>query len=206
MSDEKKATREDRASPEYLRLPDRIERLEVENRFLPAANLIVATLPPGPDDLPEEHLPLAKRAVVLLSRGGDQRSAAEILVRCPVDLALMLVDETGQGVGLSAAALAESSGRPHIAFRLRSWLGHHEGAARLARQMGRHVDAGELFLRAQMLVEASHSFSKAGDRDRAIEALVGMESTDPSYRVACVAAIRLASEASVVSFALDRFV
>jgi serine/threonine-protein kinase len=71
--------------------------------------------------------------------------------------------------------------------------------------MGRHNDAGELFLRAHMPLEASRSFSQAGDRRRAIDALLGVETTDPSYRAACVSAIRLANEEGDIGFALDRF-
>jgi hypothetical protein len=205
MSEEGKAARESRSNPEHLSLLERAGRLEAEGRFLDAASLVVAALPRGPGDLSKDSLSLAHRAVVLLFQAGEIRSAAEILVRCPEDLALLVADETGPGLGLSAAALAESSGKPGLAFRLRSWLGHHEGAARLARQLGRDVDAGELFLRAGMPVEASKSFTRGRDRLRAIEALLELEPTDPSYRMACLEGIRLASEEGLVSFALDRF-
>ena len=205
MSEERKAVREEGSDLERLSLLDRVERLEAEKRFKDAASLIASTLPPGTEDLPKDSLTLVRRASVLFFQAGDHRRAAEILVRCPPDLALLVADETGQAVGLATAALAEFSGRPQLAFRLRSWLGHHEGAARLARQMGRHAEAGELYLRAEMPLEASRSFGQGGDRPRAVEALLGVPPTDPTYRAACVTGIRLASEEGVLSFGLDSF-
>ncbi|MEO8501562.1 MAG: serine/threonine-protein kinase [Vicinamibacteria bacterium] len=206
MSDEGKADRDDDSDSRVLNLLGRVQQLETEGRFLEAAEQIGATLPPGPADIPKSHLPIARRGVSLFSRAGDVRSAAQILVRFPIDLALLVADESGQGVGLAAAAMAESGGHPELAFRLRSWLGHYSGAARLARQLGRHHEAGELFLRARMPVEASRSFSQAGDRPHAIDALLSVEDTDPAYRGACVTAIRLASEEGDISFALDSFI
>lgn len=205
MSEEGKALREEGPDPERLTLLDRVERLEAEKQFKEAASLIAASLPPGPDDLPKDSLALVRRAAILFHKGGDHWSAAEILVRCPPDLALLVADETAQAVGLATAALAESSGRPELAFRLRSWLGHHEGAARLARQMGYHNEAGELYLRAEIPLEASKSFIQGGDRARALEALLGISRSDPTYRAACVTGIRLASDQGVLGFALDNF-
>ena len=205
MSDEGKAARDDDSDSRRLDLLGRIQQLESGGRFAEAAALVAAILPPGGAEIPKAQLSLARRAVSLFSRAGDVRSAAQVMVRFPIDLALLVADESGEGAGLAAAALAESGGRPELAFRLRSWLGHYSGAARLARQLGRHAEAGELFLRAHMPVEASRSFSQAGDRTRAIDALLSVEETDPSYRTACVSAIRLASGEGDVSFALDRF-
>jgi len=205
MSEEGKAIREDRSDLERLDLLEHSDRLERAGQFKEAAQLIISKLSPGTADLGDKELPLARRAASLCFQAGDHRMAAQLLVRCPMDLALLIADETGQTVGLSAAALAESSGRVELALRLRSWLGHHEGAARLARRLERHVDAGELFLRAQMPLEAAASFKKGGDRLQAIEALLAVDSTDAHYRTACLEAIRLASDEGSLSFALDRF-
>lgn len=204
MSDGEKAVREP-GDPDRLRLLRGVERLVAEKRYREAAAVVVAALPPGPRDIPKEDLSLARRAAELFAQAGEPRSVAEVLVRCPIDLALLVADESDQMVGLAVAALAETTGRAELAFRLRSWLGHHEGAARLARQMGRHAEAGELFLRADLPLEASSSFNRAGDRPRAIEALVGIPPADSHYRQGCVAAIRLASEEGSLSFALDQF-
>ena len=206
MSEEGKAARDDDSDSRQLNLLGRIQHLETEGRLVAAAALIAATLPAGPDEIPKAQLSLARRAVNLFARGGEVRSAVQIMVRFPIDLALLVADESGPSLGLAAAALAESSERPELAFRLRSWLGHYSGAARLARQLGRHSEAGELFLRAHMPVEASRSFSQAGDRKHAIEALMGVDSTDPEYREACMKATRLASEEAEISYALDHFV
>ncbi len=205
MSDERKAAREDASDLETRSLLAHVQRLERQGSFLEAATLIAAALPPGRGEIPKAQLPMARQAVSLFSLAGEVRPAAQLMVRFPMDLALLVADECGQGVGLAAAALAESGGQPELAFRLRSWLGHYSGSARLARQMGRHKDAGELFLRAHMCIEASRSFAQAGDRRRAIEALLGVETADPAYRAACVTAIRLASEEGDIGFALDRF-
>ena len=205
MSEDGKASREDHSDPQAIALLARAEQLEAEGKFLEAAKIISALLPSGVDEIPKAQLSVAKRAAFLFSRAGDVRSAAQITVRFPIDLALLVADQTGQTVGLAAAALAESGGRPELAFRLRSWLGHYSGAARLARQLGRHKEAGELFLRAQMPIEACSSFGHGGDRHRAIEALLSLEPSDPAYRGACVTAIRLASEEGDISLALDHF-
>ncbi len=205
MSDERKAAREDASDLETRSLLAHVQRLERQGSFLEAATLIAAALPSGRGEIPKAQLPMARQAVSLFSLAGEVRSAAQLMVRFPMDLALLVADECGQAVGLAAAALAESGGQPELAFRLRSWLGHYSGSARLARQMGRHNDAGELFLRAHMSIEASRSFAQAGDRRRAIEALIDVETTDPAYRTACVTAIRLASEEGDIGFALDRF-
>ncbi len=206
MSEEGKAAREDESDSRRISLLAQVQELEAESRFLDAASLIAITLPTGTDELPKAHLTLARRAVELFARGGEVRSAAQIMVRFPVDLALLVADECGQGVGLATAALAEFGGRPEMALRLRSWLGHYSEAARLARQLEKHIDAGELFQRAHMPIEASRSFAHGGDRRRAIEAIIGIEPTHSSYRAACVSAIRLASEEGDIPFSLDRFV
>ena len=206
MSEEGKAARDDDSDSRKLNLLGRIQHLETEGRFMEAAALIAATLPAGQDEIPKAQLSLARRAVNLFARAGEVRSAAQIMIRFPIDLALLVADESGQSLGLAAAALAESTEHPELAFRLRSWLGHYSGAARLARQLGRHSEAGELFLRAHMPVEASRSFAQSGDRKHAIEALMGLDSTDPDYREACVKATRLASEEGEISFTLDHFV
>ncbi len=206
MTEEGKAAREDQSDSRRISLLAHVQELEAESRFLDAASLIAITLPTGTDELPKAHLTLARRAVELFARGGEIRSAAQIMVRFPVDLALLVADECGQGVGLAAAALAEFGGRPEMALRLRSWLGHYSEAARLARQLEKHIDAGELFQRAHMPIEASRSFAHGGDRRRAIEAIIGIEPTHSSYRSACVSAIRLASEEGDIPFSLDRFV
>lgn len=205
MNGEGKAVREDHSDPERAGLLENADRLVAEGRFKDAADLVASKLSPGDGDLPDSDLPLARRAVVLFFRAGDHRSAAQVIVRCPMDLALLIVDETGHAVGLSAAAIAEASGRFELALRLRSWLGHHEGAARLARQLGRHLDAGDLFLRAQKPIEASASFKEGGDRLQAIEALLGLEVDDPYYRSACLEVIRLAKEEGIITLAVDRF-
>ena len=206
MSEEGKAAREDESDSRRISLLAQVQELEAESRFLDAASLIAITLPTGTDELPKAHLTLARRAVELFARGGEVRSAAQIMVRFPIDLALLVADECGQGVGLAAAALAEFGGRPEMALRLRSWLGHYSEAARLARQLEKHIDAGELFQRAHKPIEASRSFAHGGDRRRAIEAIIGIEPTHSSYRSACVSAIRLASEEGDIPFSLDRFV
>ena len=206
MSDEGKAAREDDSDSKKVSLLGHVQQLESESRFLDAASLIAITLPVGTEELPKVHLPMARRAVGLFSRGGEVRAAAQIMVRLPIDLALLVADECGQAVSLAAAALAESSGYPELAFRLRAWLGHYAEAARLARQLERHIEAGEMFLRAHLPLEASLSFSVGGERRRAIEALVGIEATVPTYRTACVTAIRLASEEGDIPFSLDQFV
>ncbi len=205
MSEEGKAARDDDSDARRLNLLGHVQHLEGEGRFVDAANLIAATLPAGPGEIPKAQLSMARRAVGLFARAGEVRSAAQIMVRFPIDLALLVADESGQSLGLAAAASAESSGHPELAFRLRSWLGHYSGAARLARQLGRHREAGELFLRAHMPLEASRSFSQAGDRKHALEALLNVDATDPDYRSACVNAIRLASEEGEISYALDQF-
>ena len=205
MSGDGKADRDDDSDSRNLSVLGRVQQLEGESRFVEAGALIVAALPQGEAEIQKAQLPMARRAVSLLSRGGEVRAAAQIMVRLPIDLALLVADESGQGVGLAAAALAESGGHPELAFRLRSWLGHYTGAARLARQLGRLTEAGEMFLRAHMPVEASGAFAEAGDRRHAIEALLGLEDTDLAYRAAAVNAIRLASEEGDISFALDRF-
>jgi serine/threonine-protein kinase len=196
---------DDDSDARKLNLLARVQQLESEARFVDAAALIAATLPPGAGELPKEHLPLARRAVGLFSRAGEVRSAAQIMVRFPIDLALLVADESGQSLGPAAAALAESTGHPELALRLRSWLGHYAAAARLARQLGKLPEAGELFQRAQMPFEASRAFSQGGDRRRAIDALLSIEETDPSYRAACVSAIRMASEEGDITFSLDDF-
>ena len=206
MNEEGKAAREDGSDSRSLSLLANVQELEAESRFLDAASLIAITLPTGTDELPKAHLTLARRAVELFARGGEVRSAAQILARFPGDLAILVADECGQGVGLAAAALAEVGGRPELALRLRSWLGHYSEAARLARRLEKHIDAGELFQRAHMPIEASRSFAHGGDRRRAIEALIGIEPAHSSYRAACVSAIRLASEEGDIPFSLDRFV
>jgi len=205
VSEEGKADRDDDSDSRKLNLLGRVQQLETEGRFFDAATLLAATLPPGGEEIPKAQLSLARRAVGLFARAGEVRSGAQIMVRFPIDLALLVADESGQSLGLAAAALAESGGHPELAFRLRSWLGHYSGAARLARQLGRHSEAGELFLRAHMPIEASRSFSQAGDRKHAIDALLGVESTDADYREACVKAIRLASEEDDISYTLDQF-
>ena len=206
MSEEGKAAREDQSDSRRISLLAQVQELEAESRFLDAASLIAITLPTGTDELPKSHLTLARRAVELFAQGGEIRSAAQIMVRFPIDLALLVADGCGQGTGLAAAALAEFGGRPEMALRLRSWLGHYSEAARLARQLEKHIDAGELFQRAHMPIEASRSFAHGGDRCRAIEAIIGIEPTHSSYRSACVSAIRLASEEGDIPFSLDRFV
>ena len=205
MNEEGKAARDDDSDSRRLNLLERVQQLEGEARFHDAASLIAATLAPGPSEIPKAQLSMARRAAGVFARAGEVRPAAQLMVRLPIDLALLVVDEAGQSLGLAAAALAESGGQYELAFRLRSWLGHYSGAARLARQLGRHAEAGELFVRAHMPVEASRSFAQAGDRPRAIEALLSVEATDPAYRAACVSAIRLASEEGDLTFALDDF-
>jgi serine/threonine-protein kinase len=206
VTEEGKAAREDQSDSRRISLLAHVQELEAEGRFLDAASLIAITLPTGTDELPKADLTVARRAVELFARGGEVRSAAQIMVRFPIDLALLVADECGQGVGLAAAALAEFGGRPEMALRLRSWLGHYSEAARLARQLEKHIEAGELFQRAHMPIEASRSFAHRGDRRRAIEAIIGIEPTHSSYRSACVSAIRLASEEGDIPFSLDRFV
>jgi tetratricopeptide (TPR) repeat protein len=205
VSEDGKAARDDDSDARRLNLLGHVQHLEGEGRFSDAATLIAATLPAGPGEIPKAQLPMARRAVSLFARAGEVRLAAQIMIRFPIDLALLVADESGQSLGLAAAAAAESSGYPELAFRLRSWLGHYSGAARLARQLGRHSEAGELFLRAHMPVEASRSFSQAGDRKHALDALLSVDATDPDYRMACLNAIRLASEERDISYALDQF-
>ena len=107
MSEEGKAAREDGSDSRRISLLAHVQELEAESRFLDAASLIAITLPTGTEELPKSHLTLARRAVELFARGGETRSAAQIMVRFPVDLALLVADECGQGVGLATAALAE---------------------------------------------------------------------------------------------------
>jgi tetratricopeptide (TPR) repeat protein len=206
VTEEGKAAKEDDSGARKLDILGRVQELEKERRYLEAAALILATLEPGDGELPKVQLSMARRAVTLFTRAGEPRSAAQLMLRFPLDLTLLAADECGEAVSLVAAALAESSGRAELAYRLRSWLGHYADAARLARQMGRHDQAGELYLRAHMPLEASRSFAKSGDRRHAIEALASLEATDPAYREACVAAIRLASEEGELPFTLDQFV
>ena len=200
-----KASNDDAADSIRATLAARADQLEAEGETLVAASMIAAALPSA-GEIPKAFHPLARRAISLFSHAGEFRPAAQILIRLPTDLALVVADEAGHGAGLSAAALAETGERPELAFKLRSWLGHSEAAARLARQLGRFREAGELFLRANMPMEAARAFSESGDRRHAIEALQSVEPKDPAYRRACVAALRLASEEGDISFALDNFV
>lgn len=205
MTDEGKAAREDQTDSRTVSLLAQVQQLEGQSKWIEAASLIAATLPSGAEELEKAHLPVARRAVVLFASGGEVRSAAHLMARFPIDLALLVADECGPGVGLAAASLAETGGRPELALRLRSWLGHYAEAARLARQLEMHAEAGELFLRARMPIAAADSFAEGGDRRRAIEALVGVEPTHSTYRAACVSAIRLASDEGDLPFSLDRF-
>jgi tetratricopeptide (TPR) repeat protein len=205
VTEEGKAARDDDSDSRRLDLLGRVQQLETEGRFLEAATLLAATLPPDLKEIPKAQLPLARRAVSHFARAGEVKAGAQIMVRFPIDLALLVADESGQSLGLAAAAIAESGGHPELAFRLRSWLGHYSGAARLARQLGRHREAGELFLRAQMPMEAARSFAQAGDRKHAIDALLNLDRHDADFREACVKAIRLASEEDEISYALDQF-
>jgi len=202
--DNLKAVREDSADVRVRSVLIRADQLEAEGKVMAAGAMVAEALPPGEGQLPDAHLPLARRAVSLLARAGEPRAAAMVMIRLPIDLALTVADETGLGVDLAAAALAETK-RPELAFRLRSWLGHYDAAARIARQLGRLQEAGELFLRANLPLEASRCFAEGGDRRRAIEALVSVEFKDPLYRRACVTAIRLAAEDGEISYGLDLF-
>lgn len=83
MTEERKAAREDESDARRVSLLAQVQELEADSRFLDAASLIAINLPAGTDELPKADLSLARRAVELFARGGEVRSAAQIMVRFP---------------------------------------------------------------------------------------------------------------------------
>ncbi|NOY25666.1 MAG: serine/threonine protein kinase [Oligoflexia bacterium] len=85
-------------------------------------------------------------------------------------------------------------------------LGLWSDAGRLAEVLGHPLRAGESWLRAGRGMEAAKQFHVIKADERALEALLSVTPDDPSYREACVIAIRLGAQLKQVDFSLYHLV
>lgn len=104
------------------------------------------------------------------------------------------------------ARAMERSGRLEEALAAYLGLGKTGWAARVARGLGRLDEAGELYLRGDMFLEAAACFLDSGAHTQCMQALLRVDRNNPGYRDACVHLIRLAAQLNVLDSQLEPFI
>jgi tetratricopeptide (TPR) repeat protein len=107
---------------------------------------------------------------------------------------------------LRAARRLESTGKREAALDAYVALQQWQDAARLARALGNLGRAAEYYEAASMHFEAAESYLRARNRDQGLENLWRVTHTHPRYRDACVLAIRVCADRSVLPFELEHLV
>jgi serine/threonine-protein kinase len=78
-------------------------------------------------------------------------------------------------------------------------------SAREAYQRGQYAEAAQLYAAAMMYLEVGVCFSKLGRHHEALQAYCKVDREHPSYRHACIRAVRIASEHNRFDLGVDHF-
>ncbi len=162
------------------------------------------------------------RAVQIFLDAGERRRAVELLQSLgdTVNAARIESDRTGrvQLVGyaapkeersdrdVEAAHRLESSGKREAALEAYVLQKQWADAARLARELGKTERAAGYFADASMPFEAAECYLACRNRDKALDCLWRVTSAHPRYREACIQAIRVCADRSLLPFDLEHLV
>ena len=149
------------------------------------------------------------RAVALLRSVGDMANAARLEASRGGFVELVgyaRPDKAQPEEALRAARRLESTGKHEAALDAYVGLEQWQDAARLARALGRYDRAAEYYEAASMHFEAAECYLAARNRDQGLENLWRVPNTHPRYRDACVLAIRVCADRSVLPFELEHMV
>lgn len=153
------------------------------------------------------------RATEVLEKAGDReglaRLQAYLRARSGSPTATSLsrtqtVREPAAAAGVQGARALEASGNLEQALRVYLLHKQWSEAARIARKMGKSLEAARLYVDADMPFEAAVCFFEARDTTRCLEQLVRVPKEHERYRSACAQAVRLATERDTLNFQLDR--
>jgi eukaryotic-like serine/threonine-protein kinase len=152
------------------------------------------------------------RAIELLQRSGDSVGAARLTAlsqrKGGAAQAQAQVAASAQGMpppSLDRAKRLEQEGKLEPALAAYVELRAFSHAGRVARKLGRPVEAAQMFVDATMPFEAAVCFSEASDPRQALQWLSRVPRDDERYRKASIHAIRLATELNEIDFQLDQF-
>jgi tetratricopeptide (TPR) repeat protein len=162
------------------------------------------------------------QAVRIFLDVGERRRAVELLqsVGDMVNAARIEADQTGQvqladyaapkavraDEAMATARRLEAAGKHEAAMETYAQLKQWADAARLARALGKTERAASFFAEASMPFEAAECYGQCRNRDRALASYFLVTAAHPRYRQACLEAIRICADRSVLSFDLEHLV
>jgi eukaryotic-like serine/threonine-protein kinase len=151
------------------------------------------------------------RAVLSLRKAGDDAGAARIEAgdpgRAPGQASPQAAAglTNAAGLNIQAAQKLESAGKYDLAMQAYIQLRQFGHAGRMAHALGKTDQAAELFSDGAMPYEAAVCYLKLGNTGKSLEKLTSVPREDKRYRAACLQAIKIASELSVLDFQLEHF-
>lgn len=148
------------------------------------------------------------RAAEILSRSGDTVGAAKVLAAPAKATSLggaSLGLRVDHSLNLQAAQKLEASGRHELAIQAYIQLRRPGEAGRVARQIGKMEEAGELFAEGGLAFEAGSCFLQAGNGPKSLDNFCRVSKDHPKYRAAALQAIQVACTLKNVGFQFDHF-
>jgi serine/threonine-protein kinase len=148
----------------------------------------------------------AQRAIETLSRAGDTAGAARLRAQLTGGSETRMGMQSGQasaGKYVDGRRL-EERGDPEAALVHYIQAKAFADAGRVARSLGRFVQAGELFEEGGQFYEAAVCFHDSGDLRRCFSVIVRVPREHPRYRASCVKAVALAAQFGELGFELDQ--
>ena len=150
-----------------------------------------------------------RRAVELLQSVGDMVNAARVEANRTGQAQLVgyaAAKETRADEALDTARRLESAGKKEAAMETFAQHKQWADAARLARTLGKAERAAGYFAEAAMPFEAALCYLQCKNRDRALANLWQVTPAHPRYRDACIEAIRICADRSLLPFDLEHLV
>jgi eukaryotic-like serine/threonine-protein kinase len=150
------------------------------------------------------------RAVLSLKKAGDEAAAARLEQADPAQQAQASAQVAAglnkrAGLNMQAAQRLETTGNLDLAMQAYIQLRQFAHAGRMAHALGKMEQAAELFSDGAMPYEAAVCYLKLGNTGKSLEKLTSVPREDKRYRAACLQAIQIASELSVLDFQLEHF-
>ena len=150
-----------------------------------------------------------QRAAEVLERGGDTAGAAKLRAQQPqrrgetrVGAAFGQLATASHALGRRLEEQGDQAGALTQYIKARA----HQDAGRVARQLGKLEQAGELFEEGSYFYEAAVCYHDARDMRRCLGALLRVGRDHARYRAACSKAIEISAQLGEVSFELDQLV
>ncbi|HEX6245953.1 MAG TPA: hypothetical protein VFZ61_33740, partial [Polyangiales bacterium] len=149
-----------------------------------------------------------QRAIETLTRAGDTAGANRLRAQLagPADVRMSALSPQGSAGKFVDARRLEERGDAEGALALYIKSKAFSDAGRVARGLGRFVQAGELFEEGGFFYEAAVCFHDSGDLRRCFAVIVRVPREHARYRVSCVKAIALAAQFGELGFELDQLV